>query len=106
MQIFSQKKTTNKSFMYLLAPFILLTLKKFLQPIKNYEDKPFSAQNGPFLLNKICLVKTIIIIFIYLLALFIMQNFKKLLHQIQSYEDAPLLGPKWSICLKEKNFFG
>ena len=61
------------------------------------------AQNGPFVLNKIFLVQTIII-FIYLLALFIVQNFKKLLLVIQNYEDVPLLGPKWSICPKQ-NFF-
>ena len=37
----------------------------------------FRAQNGPFVLNKIFLVQTIIITFIYLLALFIVQNLKK-----------------------------
>ena len=62
------------------------------------------AQNGPFVLNKIFLVQTIIITFIYLLALFIVQNFKKFLLVIQNYEDVPLLGPKWSICPKQ-NFF-
>ena len=35
----------------------------------------FQTQNGPFVLNKIFLVPTIIITFIYLLALFIVQNF-------------------------------
>ena len=65
----------------------------------------FRAQNGPFVLNKIFLVQTIIITFIYLLALFIMQNLKKFLQQIQSYEDVPFLGPKWSICPKQI-FFG
>ena len=38
----------------------------------------FWAQNGPFVMNKNFLEKTIIIIFIYLLALFIVQNLKKL----------------------------
>ena len=61
----------------------------------------FRAQNGPFVLNKIFLVQTIIITFIYLLALFIVQNLKKFLQWIQSYEDVPILGPKWSICLKK-----
>ena len=65
----------------------------------------FRAQNGPFVMNKIFLVQTIIITFIYLLALFIVQNLKKFLQQIQSYEDAPFLGPKWSICLKQKIFW-
>ena len=65
----------------------------------------FRAQNGPFVLNKIFLVQTIIITFIYLLALFIVQNLKKFLLQIQSYEDAPFWGPKWSICSKQIFFF-
>ena len=65
----------------------------------------FWAQNGPFVLNKIFLVQTIIITFIYLLALFIVQNLKKFLQQIQSYEDAPFLGPKWSICPKQIFFW-
>ena len=65
----------------------------------------FRAQNGPFVMNKIFLVQTIIITFIYLLALFIVQNLKKFLQRIQSYEDVPFLGPKWSICPKQI-FFG
>ena len=65
----------------------------------------FRAQNGPFAMNKIFLVPTIIIIFIYLLALFIVQNFKEFLQWIQSYEDVPFLGSKWSIYLKQKNSF-
>ena len=65
----------------------------------------FRAQNGPFVLNKIFLVQTIIITFIYLLTLFIVQNLKKFLQWIQSCEDAPFLGPKWSICPKQI-FFG
>ena len=52
----------------------------------------FRAQNGPFVMNKIFLVQTIIITFIYLLALFIVQNFKKLLRPIQSYQDVPFSG--------------
>ena len=64
----------------------------------------FRAQNGPFVMNKIFLVQTIIITFIYLLALFIVQNLKKFLQRIQSYEDVPFLGPKWSICPKQRFF--
>ena len=65
----------------------------------------FRAQNGPFVLNKLFLVQTIIIIFIYLLPLFTVQNLKRFLLQIQSSEDAPFFGPKWSICPKQF-FFG
>ena len=64
----------------------------------------FRAQNGPFVLNKIFLVQTIIITFIYLLALFIVQNLKKFFLWIQSYEDVQFLGPKWPISPNE-NFF-
>ena len=64
----------------------------------------FRAQNGPFVLNKLFLVQTIII-FIYLLPLFTVQNLKRFLLQIQSSEDAPFFGPKWSICPKQF-FFG
>ena len=64
----------------------------------------FRAKNGPFILNEIFLVQTIIITFIYLSALFIVQNLKKFLLQIQSYEDAQFLGPKWPIYPNE-NFF-
>ena len=73
--------------------------KKFLEPIQSYEDVPFS---GPFVLNKILLVQTIIT-FIYLLAIFIVQNLKQLFQQIQSY-DAHFLGTKWPISQNE-NFF-
>ena len=61
----------------------------------------FWAQHGPFVLNKIFLLQTIIITFINLLALFIVQNFKKILQWIQNYEDMPFWGPKWSICPKQ-----
>ena len=62
----------------------------------------FWAQNGPFVLNKIFLVQTIIITFIYLLALFIVQNLKKNFTVDPELSDAPFLGPKWFIC---PNFF-
>ena len=55
-------------------------------------------------MNKIFLVQTVIITFIYLLALLIVQNLKTFLQRIQSYEDAPFMGPKWSICPKQKLF--
>ena len=63
----------------------------------------FRDQN--FVMNKIFLAQTIAITFIYLLPLFTVQNFKKLLQRIQSYDDAPFLGPKWSICPKQKFFW-
>ena len=72
---FFSRKTTNKSFMYLSAPFIL---QNFLKTSQSYEDKHhFREENGLFVLNKNFLVQTIVITFIYLLALFIVQKFKK-----------------------------
>ena len=54
----------------------------------------FWAQNGPFAMNKIFLVQTIIITFIYLLALFIVQNLKKILTVDPEFEAARFLDPK------------
>ena len=54
----------------------------------------FQAQNGPFVMNKIFLVKTVIITVIYLLTLFIVQNLKKFLQRIQSFEECAIFGPK------------
>ena len=54
----------------------------------------FRAQNGPFVLNKIFLVQTIIITFIYLLALFIVQNLKKILTADPELSGYAIFGPK------------
>ena len=96
---FFSRKTTNKIFMYLIAPFIQQNFLKMCH---------FWAQDGPFVLNKFFLEQTIIITFIYLLALFTVENLRKFLPQIQSSEDAPFLTPKWFICPKvflENNIF-
>ena len=88
--------------MYQLAPFILQNFKKILRADPVMRMCHFRAHNGPFVLNKIFLVQTIIITFIYLLALFIVQNLKKFLQQIQNHDNALFLDPKWSI---SPNFF-
>ena len=100
--IFS-RKTTNKTFMYLLAPFTLQIFEKnslvqsWVMRMRHFRD-----QNDPFVMNIFFfLVQTIITTFIFLLALFIVKNFKKFL---QSYNNAQFFGPKWSIC--PKCFFG
>ena len=54
----------------------------------------FRAQNGPFVMNKIFLVQTIIITFIYLLALFIVQNLKKILTADPELWGCTIFGPK------------
>ena len=91
--------------MYLSALFILQNLKKILRADPVMRMCHFQVQNGPFVLNKTILVKTIIITFIYLLPLFIVQNLKKFLQQIQSYEDVPFLGRNWSICSPPQFFW-
>ena len=62
----------------------------------------FQIQNGPYVMNKIFLVQTIINTFIYLLSLFIVQNLKKFLQRTQSYGDAPFLGTKLMTWFSEK----
>ena len=65
---------------------------------------PFSVQNGSFVLNKICLVQTIIIIFIYLLNLFIVQNLKNILTADPELRRCAIFGFKM-VHLPQKNFF-
>ena len=57
--------------MYLLAPFILQNLKKFLQQIQSYEDVPFLGQKWSICPKQILFWNIINITLIYLLALFI-----------------------------------
>ena len=92
---FFSRKTTNKIFMHLLAPFILQNFKKIPRTNPELRMCHFWAQNSPFVMSKTFLVQTIIT-FIYLLAPFIVQ--------IQSYEDAQILGQKWPIS-PNANFF-
>ena len=65
---------------------------------------PFSVQNGSFVLNKISLVQTIIIIFIYLLNLFIVQNLKNILTADPELRGCAIFGFKM-VHLPPKNFF-
>ena len=57
--------------MYLLAPFILQNLKKFLQQIHSYEDVPFLGPKWSISPKQNFFWNIINIILIYLLALFI-----------------------------------
>ena len=57
--------------MYLLAPFILQNLKKFLQQIQSYEDVPFLGPKWSISPKQNFFWNIINIILIYLLALFI-----------------------------------
>ena len=64
----------------------------------------FRAQNGPFVMNKIFLVQTIIITFIYLLALFIGQNLKKKIIADPELWGCAIFGPKM-VHLPHRIFF-
>ena len=106
MNFFLEKQLIKLSCTYFPLSFCK-NLNKFLEPIQNYEDVKNDyedVQNDTFVLNNFFLVQTIIITFIYLLAFSIVQNFKKFLQRIKSYEDVPFLGPKSSICPKQRFF--
>ena len=60
----------------------------------------FWAQNGPFVMNKNFLVRTIIITFIYLLALLTVQNLKKFLQQIHIFVPKKVHVPQTIFFLK------
>ena len=83
MNFFAQK-TTNKIFVYLLAPFILQNFKKIL---RTNPELWGCAIFGPKMAHcsfPYFFLVQIIITFIYLLGLFIVQNLRKFLQQIQS----------------------
>ena len=65
----------------------------------------FRDQNGPFVLNKKCLVQTIVIAFTYLLALFIVQNFKKILPVDPESWECAIFGSKMAHFPKWEFFF-
>ena len=46
-------KVINNISMYLLNPFIVQSLKRFLQWIQSYEDVSFWTQNGPIWTNEV-----------------------------------------------------
>ena len=46
-------KVINTISIYLLNPFIVQSLKRFLQWIQSYEDVPFWTQNGPICPNEV-----------------------------------------------------
>ena len=90
MNFFLEKQLIKFSCTYWPLSFCKI-LKKFLGPIQNYEDVPFSGPKKPICHKQFFLVQTIIITFIYLLALFNVQNLKNFLQRNQNYEDAPFL---------------
>ena len=78
MKFFLKKQLIKFSCTY--QPLSLCKIKKrFLEPIQNYEDVPFSGPKWPICPQNFFLEKIINITFIYPFTLFIVQNFKKIL---------------------------
>ena len=83
------------TFIYLLALFIVQTLKKFLEQIQSYEDVPFLGPKWSICPKHILFFwKIIDIILIYLLALFIAQNFKKFFPADPELWGCAIFGPE------------
>ena len=87
--------------MYLLAPFILQILKKFLDPILSYEDVPFSGPKWPICPEQFFFGTNHYYYCHLPIGPFDCAKSKKFLQWTQSYGDAPFLAPKWSICPKQ-----
>ena len=101
-EIFSQKK--KKSCTYYPLSFCKI-LKEFKSGSRVIRMCHFWAQNSTFVLNKTCLVQTIIITLIYLLAIFIVQNLQTFFTVVPNLWGCPIFGPKM-VHLPRKNFFG
>ena len=102
-EFFSQK-TTNRIFMYLLAPFILENLKKILRADKSYEDAPFLGPKWSICPKQFFFGKLLKSFSSTYQHFPLCKILKKFFQRIQSYEDAQFLGPKWPISPNE-NFF-
>ena len=90
--------------MYLLAPFILQNLKKFLGLIQSYENAIFGPKMAHLSWTKLFWFKPLLLLLSTYWP-FHCAKFKKILTADPEYEDAPFFGPKWFICPKQF-FFG
>ena len=82
------------TFISLLALFIVLNLKKFLQRIQSFEDAPFLDPEWSICPTQTFFWKIIDIILSYLLAPFTVQNFKKILPADPELWGCAIFGPK------------
>ena len=90
--------------MYLLAPFILQNLKKFLGLIQSYENAIFGPKMAHLSWTKLFWFKPLLLLLSTYWP-FHCAKFKKILTADPEYEDAPFFGPKWFSCPKQF-FFG
>ena len=103
---FFSRKTTNKIFMYLFAPFTLQNFKKILRPNPElWGCAIFWPKMVHLSRTKNFLVQTIISTFIYLLALFMVQNILKILTANPEFWGWVIFGPKMVHLPQTKTFF-
>ena len=95
------RKTTNRTFMYLLAPF---TLQNFEKNSTLMRMCHFKDQNDPFVMNIFFDTNRYYYFHLPIGPFYCAKLKKKFLQRIQSYDNAQFLGPKWSNC--PKCFFG
>ena len=101
MNFFSQK-TTNKIFMYLLAPFILKNFEKILRANPElWRCAFFRPKMAHLSWTKKFLYKRWLLLSTTYWPFSLCKILKKFLQQIQRYEDASFLGRKWIICPKQ-----
>ena len=93
------------TFISLLALFIVLNLKKFLQQIQSFEDAPFLDPEWSICPTQTFFWKIIDIILSYLLAPFTVQNFKKILPADPELWGCTIFGPKMAHFPKWEFFF-
>ena len=109
---FFSRKTTNKIFMYLLAPFILQNFQKILRTDPElWGCAIFGPKMAHLSWTKKFWYKSLLLLLSTSGPLsFTVQSLKKFLQQIQSYKDVPFLaqnGPnKTNFCPKQKAFLG
>ena len=75
-------------------------LRKFIQWIQSYEDKPFLGPKWSIYLKK-KFWKKILLLWSTYWFLSLRTILKKFFQGIRSYKDVLFLGPKWPICLNE-----
>ena len=93
-------------FAYLLAPFIWQIFKKMLRANPELWGCAILAPKiVQFVRNNFFWYKLLLLLSSSYWFFPLGKIFKKFLQRIQSYEDTSFLGPKWSICPKQKNFF-
>ena len=104
MIFFFFRKTIKQILMYLLAPFITQNFEAIFREAPEYDDVPFSGQNGLFAQHENFFRKTVNVISMDLLTPFIVQNFKKILKKDQKLWGCTIFRPKMAQFSRNINF--